>query len=719
MRFFLPALLALAAAVAGNAFAQDVPGRVGRVSALEGSSALYQDPDRGWEDAYVNAPVTSRNSVWTDPDSRAEVVVGPIALRLEEESQLDVSVLDDATLDATLERGSLAARLRHFRPGNVVRLSTPQASFLLQSEGRYRLDSDPDRGESRLSVFAGTAGLQTAGGRIRVSAGQSVVVWDDDGARYAFQDVSEAEIDRWARARDAKWVERRTPEFVSYEMTGYEDLDAYGEWAEDPVYGAVWFPTRVQEDWAPYRYGRWAFVRPWGWTWVDAEPWGYAPFHYGRWVHVRDRWAWCPGRRVDRPAWAPALVGFIGGGGWSAGASSGGGPVVGWFPLAPSEPYRPWYKASKTYVTRVNAVVRNVPAAVSRPHVEWNRDRGATVVHRDVLAAGRPVQQSRVNVRADVVRRAPVAAAPLDILPSRDEAHRAQRNAPARSAPGRGNALARPGSPGAPAAPAAAANPLARPSFAKPPAPPRAAARGAAPPPAPPAARPNPVAAPSPAPPAAVPRPGEARQREEPQRRGQDAQRDRERGAPGMERERERAAREADAQRQRAAGEAQQREAQQREAQQRAAQEQQRERGEAEKQRAREAQQQERAAREAQQRDRAAAEAAQQRERQAQEQQRATREAAQQQQKAAQEQQRAAREAAQQQQKAAEAQQRAAQEQQRRAAEAQKAEPPKAEPPKAEPQKAEPRRGPPPGRGPPEEREKREDEGKRGRGEGG
>src|SRR5690349_17171044 len=179
MRFFLPALLALAAAVAGNALAQDVPGRVGRVSALEGSSALYQDPDRGWEDAYVNAPVTSRNSVWTDPDSRAEVVVGPIALRLEEESQLDVSVLDDATLDATLERGSLAARLRHFRPGSVVRLSTPQASFLLQSEGRYRLDSDPDRGESRLSVFAGTAGLQTAGGRIRVSAGQSVVVWDD------------------------------------------------------------------------------------------------------------------------------------------------------------------------------------------------------------------------------------------------------------------------------------------------------------------------------------------------------------------------------------------------------------------------------------------------------------------------------------------------------------------------------------------------------------
>ncbi|HEX3099271.1 MAG TPA: DUF6600 domain-containing protein [Usitatibacter sp.] len=697
MRLLLSALLAVVAACAGSVLAQDVPGRVGRISAIEGSAALYQDPDRGWEDAYVNAPVTSRNSVWTDPDARVEMVVGPIALRLDDESQLDVSLLDDATLDATLERGSLAARIRHFRPGNTVRISTPQASFLLQSEGRYRLDADPDRGESRLSVFAGTAGLQTAAGRIRVSAGQSVIVWDGDGAQYAFQDVASTELDRWAHERDARWVERRAPEFVSYEMTGYEDLDSYGDWAQDPVYGAVWFPTRVQEDWAPYRYGRWAFVRPWGWTWVDAEPWGYAPFHYGRWVHVRDRWAWCPGRRVDRPAWAPALVGFIGGGDWSAGVASSGGPVVGWFPLAPSEPYRPWYKASAAYLTRVNAVVRNVPQAVSRPHIEWNRDRGATVVHREALAAGRPVQQARVSVTPDVVRRAPVAAAPMNILPSPEEAHRAQRSALERTAPAAGGPLARRNPAARPAAPGApTANPLARPSFAKPAAAaPRAAPHDAAPPPAAPRPRSNPLAA-QPASPssAAPPRPDGAREAQE---RGAQ-ERQRERGAAEQQRARdaqqqqERAAREAQQQRERAAGEGEQQRA--REAQQ-------------------QQQQQERAAREAQQqRERAAGEAEQQRARetQQQERQRAAREAAQQQEKASQEQQRAARESAQQQQKAAEAQQRAAQEQQRRTAEAAA---------KLDPQKAEPRKGPPPVRGPPEEREKRDDEGKRGRGEGG
>ena len=28
----------------------------------------------------------------------------------------------------------------------------------------------------------------------------------------------------------------------------------------------------------------WVWLRPWGWTWVDDAPWGFAPFHYGRWL---------------------------------------------------------------------------------------------------------------------------------------------------------------------------------------------------------------------------------------------------------------------------------------------------------------------------------------------------------------------------------------------------------------------------------------------------
>ena len=74
--------------------------------------------------------------------------------------------------------------------------------------------------------------------------------------------------------------------YVSREMIGYEDLDEYGTWRPAPGYGMVWYPRAVAAGWAPYRDGHWAWVEPWGWTWVDEAPWGFAPFHYGRWVYV-------------------------------------------------------------------------------------------------------------------------------------------------------------------------------------------------------------------------------------------------------------------------------------------------------------------------------------------------------------------------------------------------------------------------------------------------
>jgi len=75
----------------------------------------------------------------------------------------------------------------------------------------------------------------------------------------------------------------------------------------------VWFPNGLVAGWAPYRFGHWGFVAPWGWTWIDDAPWGYAPFHYGRWVMVGGLWGWAPGPVAVTAIYSPALVGFIGG----------------------------------------------------------------------------------------------------------------------------------------------------------------------------------------------------------------------------------------------------------------------------------------------------------------------------------------------------------------------------------------------------------------------
>ncbi|HWH40303.1 MAG TPA: DUF6600 domain-containing protein, partial [Usitatibacter sp.] len=525
MRFVAALLLATASLLAIGASAQEVPGRVGRVSFIEGPVAIYQDPDTGWEQAYVNSPLTSENSLWTEPGSRAEVRVSATALRLDEATQLDVARLDDDSLRASLVRGSLAIRVRHDDFGERLEIDTPEARFIIRKEGRYRVDVDPDLGETRFVVFNGDARMETANGRVRIDEGRMVRISYGD---YAFERPSGGDFDRWVQARDARWVEGPSVRYVSTFVTGYEELDHYGQWIQEPGYGALWVPTHVGTDWVPYRYGHWAYVRPWGWTWIDDQPWGYAPFHYGRWVQVRDRWCWYPGERIARPAWAPALVAWVGGSSWNVGVSSSG-PVMGWYPLAPNERYRPWYQANQAYVTRVNNIASS--GAVERARHdrrpdEFNRTQAVTAVPREQLIARRPVQQSMVRVAADAARNAQ-AVQPQAVMPTGNELQRMraaraqtappnmvsaapQRN-PAARGPSAQDGVARapaaaPSMPGAaPSTPGAAPSmPGASPGAQRPAPAPQTAARQ----PVGPLARPSfarPQAAPAPAPVAAMP----------------------------------------------------------------------------------------------------------------------------------------------------------------------------------------------------------------------
>ena len=63
-------------------------------------------------------------------------------------------------------------------------------------------------------------------------------------------------------------------------------------------------------DWSPYRYGHWRWLPPFGWTWVNDEPWGWATYHHGRWFHHNGYWHWSPYGyyRPSRSWWRPALV---------------------------------------------------------------------------------------------------------------------------------------------------------------------------------------------------------------------------------------------------------------------------------------------------------------------------------------------------------------------------------------------------------------------------
>jgi uncharacterized protein DUF6600/FecR-like protein len=420
---------ALPAFQGGDRPESDPPSRVGRLSFLSGSVSFRPGSVDDWAAATLNYPLTTGDHLWTDADSRAELTVGTSAIRLAPQSAFGLLALDDRTAQLRLSQGSLNVRLRNLGDDETFEIDTPNGAVTLLRPGSYRVDVDSTGDTTTVTVRRGQAEVTAAGSAFTVRADQAALVSGTDSPSYdVFDALPPDNWEDWCTARDRRWDGARSAQYVSRETIGYEDLDEYGDWRNSGPYGPVWVPRAVVAGWAPYRFGHWAWVDPWGWTWIDDAPWGFAPFHYGRWVYVDGGWGWVPGRIVPaRPVYAPALVVFVGGPSWGLAITArGGGGGVAWFPLAPDEPYVPAYHVSNTYVRNVNVTNVNVTninvTNVNVTNITYrNRSApgGMTVVSQETLVQSRPVGHSVIEVPRERLDQATVVGSTARVAPGR------------------------------------------------------------------------------------------------------------------------------------------------------------------------------------------------------------------------------------------------------------------------------------------------------------
>jgi len=358
----------MSASAAFLAAQSDPPGRVGRLNYIDGPVSFQPDGVNDWVDASINRPLIPGDNIWVGDRARSELHIGSTALRLGSNTAFQFLNLDDQVVQIRLSEGTLSVRLRNLGQHQVFEIDTPNLAFTLERPGEYRIDANPDSQTNVVLVRDGQGEVTGDGEAFPVYARQQVLVRGDDQISYNLTAApGPDQWDQWCSSRDQREDRSQSARFVSREVDGYEDLDQYGRWDNQPGYGNVWMPTSVAVGWAPYNDGHWAWIAPWGWTWVDEAPWGFAPYHYGRWASFGGRWGWIPGPYDVTPVYAPALVGWIGGGGGGGGFSLsfsiGTAAAVGWFPLGPREPYFPSYQASQGYFTRVNTsntVINNV-----------------------------------------------------------------------------------------------------------------------------------------------------------------------------------------------------------------------------------------------------------------------------------------------------------------------------------------------------------------------
>jgi hypothetical protein len=400
----------------GSPDAQDPPSRVARLSYFDGSVSFQAGGSGDWGNAAKNRPVTIGDKIWVDKDARAELQAGQASIHLGAMTALSFLNLDQNITQMRLAEGSINFRVRELREGDTYEVDTPNVAFTVRQAGAFRIDVNENGDGTLVTVIRGE-GEVTAGGKSHVVRSGELAEFngtDSDIDYHTDRAPQPDDFDRWAADRDRKEENSVSARYVSRDTVGYSDLDDNGTWSQEPNYGPVWYPNSVAVGWAPYSYGYWSYVGPWGWTWVDYAPWGFAPFHYGRWNYFGARWGWCPGPIGYYPVYGPAFVGFLGGG---FGVGFGAGIGVGWFPLGFGEVFHPWYgyRAGGAYIRNINihnTYIRNVNNvnfnSVNRNYAYAHNPAAVTATTRAGFVNGQAVNRGATQVTAASLRGAQV-----------------------------------------------------------------------------------------------------------------------------------------------------------------------------------------------------------------------------------------------------------------------------------------------------------------------
>ena len=350
--------------------AEAPPGRIGRLSLVAGSVGVRYSGE--WDDGLLSLPLAAGTAVRAGAQSHAGIEIGADTIELAPDSEIEIAKLDQRTTGVAVVRGHIDFAVHRLSGGESVEVDVPGQGPQILQPGRYAID-------------AGT-------GQIAVSPEAAPPDYDE--------------------------TRLVAPYYLSPDMTGFAELDGAGSWESTAEYGAVWVPSGLPADWAPFRDGQWRWIKPWGWTWIDDQPWGFATSHYGRWAFIGGRWAWAPGSYVAYPEYMPAVVAFLGTAGLGLSVAGITGPGIGWFPLAPGEAYWPSYSRDLAYVRSLNR--GNVPdletirlGADGEPPLEIVdgnfANRGfASVVPRPVFVNGGAVAPALLTLPEQRLQEAPV-----------------------------------------------------------------------------------------------------------------------------------------------------------------------------------------------------------------------------------------------------------------------------------------------------------------------
>lgn len=274
--------------------------RIVRLSQVRGKVYIDRRIGRGFEEAFVNIPITGGVMLRTDVGLAEVEFEDNSALRLTPDTEVEFTLLKRNLAGATISnmkvvRGMVYASLAKTKD-NTFTIAAGETTVELYPASHIRLTVDSSG--SNLSVLDGNVNFIDGSTTTDLKRGKSL---DFDIIAYKPPQpvkLEETAFDQWDRngAEYQKQYSSLRSSGGTGLLYGTSDLNYYGGFVNMPGCGNVWRPYFASASWSPYDNGTWAYYPNVGYSWVSPYPWGWMPFHSGTWMSCGAAgWGWQPG----------------------------------------------------------------------------------------------------------------------------------------------------------------------------------------------------------------------------------------------------------------------------------------------------------------------------------------------------------------------------------------------------------------------------------------
>ena len=296
-RFRMVLLPAAACALLALPALADSQARIVRLSDVQGSVQIDKNTGLGFENAFLNLPITQGAQVRTHDRGRAEVEFEDgSTLRLTPNTTVEFSTLGVGDSGNRISVVNLVEGMAYVNwlGKDEFSLNFSHEKISLDRPAHFRVDTSKE--VASLAVFKGDFDVEGPAGKVAVEKKKTATFDVADNDKYTVaNNIAEAPLDSWDKEASA-YHDQYAKNNTSPYGYGMSDLNYYGAYSNVPGYGMMWQPYFTGIGWNPFMDGAWSWYPGYGYMFASAYPWGWMPYRYGSWMFITGNgWMWQPG----------------------------------------------------------------------------------------------------------------------------------------------------------------------------------------------------------------------------------------------------------------------------------------------------------------------------------------------------------------------------------------------------------------------------------------